>query len=158
VRADDRAGSTAAISKTVPGLVTGLGIGGLERHRAGLSAGQQPSNRVPSIVLISRIKRESKSVMRKMSLLLCVLLAGCQGCSNANGAGPERRPPLKIGLVTWLGYGPFYIAKEKGFLEENKVDVELERIEGDVERRAAIASGRLDGIGSHPGRHDRITL
>jgi ABC-type nitrate/sulfonate/bicarbonate transport systems, periplasmic components len=45
-----------------------------------------------------------------------------------------------------LGYGPFYIAKEKGFLKENNVEAEFEKIEGDVERRAAIASGNLDGI------------
>jgi len=54
--------------------------------------------------------------------------------------------PLRLGLVTWIGYGPFYVAKERGFFKEYNVDVDLQRIEGDVERRAAIASGRLDGI------------
>src|SRR5262249_16071566 len=39
-----------------------------------------------------------------------------------------------------------YIAQEKGFFKNNDVSVDLQRIEGDVERRAAIASGRLDGI------------
>src|SRR5207302_4027509 len=59
---------------------------------------------------------------------------------------PGNTPPLRIGLVTWIGYGPLYIAQEKGFFREQKLDVDLQRIEGDVERRAAIASGRLDGI------------
>jgi NitT/TauT family transport system substrate-binding protein len=77
--------------------------------------------------------------------LISVLLMGCSSKPGGSGAG-QGKPPLKIGLVTWVGYGPFYIAKEKGFFKENNVEVDFEKIEGDVERRAAIASGNLDGI------------
>lgn len=83
---------------------------------------------------------------RKLPLVFCFILViniFLAGCNGSNQAGPA---PLKIGIVTWLGYGPFYIAKEKGFLKENNIDIQLEKIEGDVERRAAIASGNLDGI------------
>ncbi len=80
-------------------------------------------------------------MIKKLAAIVAVALL-C-GCKNS-GAPPQT--PLKIGLVTWIGYGPFYVAKEKGFFAENNVDVQFERIEGDVERRAAIASGRLDGI------------
>jgi NitT/TauT family transport system substrate-binding protein len=73
--------------------------------------------------------------------MVCILLLACSGKSGSNG-----KAPLKIGLVTWLGYGPFYIAQEKGYFKENNVEVQLEKIEGDVERRAAIASGNLDAI------------
>lgn len=45
-----------------------------------------------------------------------------------------------------MGYGPFYIARERGFFKDNNLDVVLEIIDGEVERRAAIAAGRLDGI------------
>lgn len=75
-------------------------------------------------------------------VMVCILLLACNGRSG----GPQGKGPLKIGLVTWLGYGPFYIAQEKGFFKENNVEVQLEKIEGDVERRAAIASGNLDAI------------
>lgn len=82
-------------------------------------------------------------MLRKVIIVTvgCVLLLACSGRS-----GPQGKSPLKIGLVTWLGYGPFYIAQEKGFFKENNVEVQLEKIEGDVERRAAIASGNLDAI------------
>lgn len=73
--------------------------------------------------------------------IIGLLLIGCNG-----SRGPQGKGPLKIGLVTWLGYGPFYIAQEKGYFKENNVEVQLEKIEGDVERRAAIASGNLDAI------------
>ena len=83
------------------------------------------------------------TMLRKIVLIATVglFLIACNG-----SRGPQGKGPLKIGLVTWLGYGPFYIAQEKGYFKENNVDVQLEKIEGDVERRAAIASGNLDAI------------
>ena len=78
--------------------------------------------------------------MKKLAWLLLLSLTGCGGRTSTAPV------PFKIGLVTWIGYGPFYVAQEKGFFKENNVQVELQRIEGDVERRAAIASGRLDGV------------
>ena len=79
----------------------------------------------------------------KLHVTLAAILLLTWGCART---GSQPREPLKIGLVTWIGYGPFYVATEKGYFAENGVEVQLERIEGDVERRAAIASGRLDGI------------
>lgn len=78
--------------------------------------------------------------MKKLFIVLVVLLVGCQTTPR------ESKEPLKIGLVTWIGYGPFYVAAERGFFKENGVEVILERIEGDAARRAAIASGALHGI------------
>jgi NitT/TauT family transport system substrate-binding protein len=78
--------------------------------------------------------------MKKLTWLLLILMTGCREKSAAPAG------PMRLGLVTWIGYGPFYVAKEKGFFKENNVEVDLQRIEGDVERRAAIASGQLDGI------------
>jgi len=67
------------------------------------------------------------------------------GCGEKRTT-PATVAPLRIGLVTWIGYGPLYVAQEKGYFKEQNVQVDLQRIEGDVERRAAIASGQLDGI------------
>lgn len=85
-------------------------------------------------------------MIRRVVVLICMcLLVGCQPTRNTSGPN-QGASVLKIGVLTWLGYGPLYIAKEKGFFNENNIDVQLEKIEGDVERRAAIASGRLDGV------------
>jgi len=83
--------------------------------------------------------------MSKTAIGVLLILATFSGCRERT-LTPDRRTPLRIGLVTWIGYGPLYIAKEKKFFEEQGIDVDLQRIEGDVERRAAIASGNLDGI------------
>src|SRR2546430_1151545 len=55
---------------------------------------------------------------------------------------------FRIAFNTWVGYGPFYIAQEKGFFKEEGLNVELQRIEGTGERRAALISGRIEALGS----------
>jgi NitT/TauT family transport system substrate-binding protein len=67
------------------------------------------------------------------SLLLGLIVAG--------GAGAE---PLKVGLSIWVGYGPLYIAKDKGFFDEEGVDVELIVMEDPKLRFAALAAGQID--------------
>lgn len=52
--------------------------------------------------------------------------------------------PLKIAHSTWVGYGPFYIAQERGFFEEEGLDVELILMEDTKTRIPALAAGRID--------------
>ena len=59
---------------------------------------------------------------------------------------PAAAEPLKIRYSIWVGYGPLFIAKEKGFFKEEKVDVELVNIEDPKEGFVALAAGRLDGV------------
>ena len=40
-------------------------------------------------------------------------------------AGPVEAGSLKLAHSTWVGYGPFYIARDKGFFKDEGVDVEL---------------------------------
>ncbi|EPD51354.1 ABC transporter substrate-binding protein [Paenisporosarcina sp. FSL H8-0542] len=79
------------------------------------------------------------------SLMLLVTLGACgkEGESTASGKSGE---PLKVTLPTWTGYGPLFLAKEKGFFEKNGLDVELSIIEGLGERKAALAGGKIDGM------------
>ena len=44
-------------------------------------------------------------------------------------AGVAAAEPLKIRYSVWVGYGPLFLAREKGFLKEEKVDVELINME-----------------------------
>lgn len=59
-----------------------------------------------------------------------------------------KKEPFRIGFSTWVGYGPFYVAQEKGFFAEEGLNVELIRMEGTGEKRAALLSKRLEGLGS----------
>jgi NitT/TauT family transport system substrate-binding protein len=61
-----------------------------------------------------------------------------------NPPKPAQRP-LRVAVVTWVGFGPFYIAADKGFFKQEGLDVNLVRIDDFAARRAALASGDLDG-------------
>ncbi len=53
---------------------------------------------------------------------------------------------IRMALPTWVGYGALYVAQDKGFFEEQGLDVELSIIEGLAERKQALISGNLDGL------------
>ncbi len=56
---------------------------------------------------------------------------------------PEKEvQTVRIGMVTFPGYAPFYLANDKGFFED--VNVELLRIEAIGDIRAAMNSGKID--------------
>lgn len=60
----------------------------------------------------------------------------------------SKRGSFRVAFNTWVGYGPFYVAKEKGFFKDEGLDVDLQRIEGTGDRRAALIAGRIEALGS----------
>jgi NitT/TauT family transport system substrate-binding protein len=56
--------------------------------------------------------------------------------------------PFRIGFNTWVGYGPLYVAQEAGIFKKHNLNVELIRLEGTGERRAALLAKRIDALGS----------
>lgn len=79
------------------------------------------------------------------SILLLFSLAAC-GKEQSSNSAKKSSEPLKVTLPTWTGYGPLFLAKEKGFFEKNGIDVELSIVEGLGERKQALASGKMDGM------------
>jgi len=82
------------------------------------------------------------TVLLLVAMFLTIALAGCGGQEQKEGE-PVK---IKIGHATWVGYGPLYIAKEKGFFQENGIDPELTIIEDEAQYAAAVTSGELDGL------------
>lgn len=103
---------------------------------------------------MSCIRREREHFRSKWNLatqacFLIVILAtgGCRDGSRPK-SGSESPKSFNIGMVTFAGYAPFYLAKEKGFF--NGVAVELHRIEEIATIRAAMANGKLDAYLATP--------
>lgn len=55
---------------------------------------------------------------------------------------------LKIGLLTWIGIAPFYVAQELGLFAKYHVDVTFVLLEKNDDRTAALLSGEVDLIDS----------
>jgi len=58
---------------------------------------------------------------------------------------PQAGQPakVKLAIVTWVGYGPFFVAKEKGFFQKQGVDVDIVKIEEPGARHSALISGNV---------------
>jgi len=62
-------------------------------------------------------------------------------CSRA-----EPRRTYRIGLGPWVGFGPLYLARDKGYFAAESVQVELIVLTGLAERNSALRSGQLDAL------------
>lgn len=84
-----------------------------------------------------------------MKRLFLMLTLAAQIALSALPAAAESAPAeIKIAHATWVGYGPLYIARERGFFADNGLDVELLVIEDESQYAAALASGNIDGLGN----------
>jgi len=74
------------------------------------------------------------------SALLKALMISAALPLMASGAWAET---LKIGAQPWLGYGPLWVAEEKGFFKEAGLDVEIVNFNWDQDLTAGLVSGNL---------------
>ena len=91
------------------------------------------------------ITRRAALVAVVLLVCCCLLATNCRKTPGTNG-GSGR--PFRIGMVSFAGYAPLYLAKEKGFFGD--LDVQLERIEEVPSIRAAIVRGDLNAYLATP--------
>jgi NitT/TauT family transport system substrate-binding protein len=65
-----------------------------------------------------------------------------------SGQAPAQADTITIAHSTWVGYGPLYIARDKGFFKENGVDVDLVIMEDPKERFPTLMADRIQMIAS----------
>lgn len=65
--------------------------------------------------------------------------------SCAFGTKPTEDTSLKMGLLPILDVLPFYIARDKGYFEEEGIQVELVPVKSAQERDALMQAGEIDG-------------
>jgi len=88
--------------------------------------------------------REHRS-RRLAAPLLCFALAisllcvpGCRKNSQLH--------TYRIGLGPFAGFGPLYLARDKGFFKDAGIDAELIVLTGLAERNSALKAGRIDAL------------
>jgi NitT/TauT family transport system substrate-binding protein len=67
---------------------------------------------------------------------------------TALGTAPAKAETIKIAHSTWVGYGPLYIARDKGFFKKHGVDVDLTVMEDPKLRFTALRAGQIQVIAS----------
>ncbi|WP_265445460.1 ABC transporter substrate-binding protein [Acetivibrio straminisolvens] len=95
-------------------------------------------------------KRISISIV--LLLVASMILSGCggQGAQKAGPANPDGKKELKkfnIGYLASPGHVLYFVAKEKGYFEEEGLDAELFLFTNSGEGLNAISSGKVD-VGS----------
>ncbi len=83
----------------------------------------------------------TKRITLIVLLLLALVLTACAGATPSKPAAPVQ---VRIGTQPWIGYGPWWVAKEKGIFEKYGLQVELVDFIEDKEVNAAFASGDMN--------------
>ena len=83
-----------------------------------------------------------KGIWQLAALLLCMALLPVMDAATA------RADTVKIAHSTWVGYGPLYIARDKGIFKKNGVDVDLIVMEDPKERFPTLMADKIQMIAS----------
>ncbi|MEG6523776.1 ABC transporter substrate-binding protein [Desulfotomaculum sp. 1211_IL3151] len=98
--------------------------------------------------------KKSFALLVTLLMILTVALTGCGGGQKeeskegANKASESKPVSFKLAHATWVGYGPLYIAKEKGFFDKYGIHPELVVIEDESQYAGALASGQIQALGN----------
>jgi NitT/TauT family transport system substrate-binding protein len=79
-----------------------------------------------------------------LCISLIVFATGCGQKTNTSSQPGARK--YRIGLGPWIGFGPLYLAQDKGFFKDAGCEVELIVLTGIAERNSALKSGRIDAL------------
>jgi len=83
--------------------------------------------------------------MYKLLIIVVGLVFTLVGCANSNENIQQPDTPIRIGVNSWVGVGPLYIADELGFFEEEGANIELSFFEDQATGMADLAQRKNDG-------------
>jgi NitT/TauT family transport system substrate-binding protein len=78
-------------------------------------------------------------------LVVAATLLGSSACQRKIEQ-PPAEAPLKLTVNSWVGWGPLFIAREKGYFDGLKLDIAFTEDAG--ARRSAMIAGQVDGYAS----------
>jgi NitT/TauT family transport system substrate-binding protein len=99
------------------------------------------------------MKNKPVHFLISLSLALLLLLTANGGVAPSMAQTPAATEEaagtvtkIKIGYSVWVGYGPLFIAQEKGYFKDAGLEVELVKVEDPKDRFVALAGKQLDGL------------
>lgn len=83
-------------------------------------------------------------VLATATLITTVMLSGCRSNTSASSGGDPGT--ITLGMSTWIGYAPLWVAEKKGFFKKEGVDVKITKIEDAGNLKTAFAANKVQGI------------
>jgi NitT/TauT family transport system substrate-binding protein len=77
-------------------------------------------------------------------LVVSLLFPGMAIAQSTPEATSGEPVPLRLAVSSWVGYGPLWLAVERGFFDEEGVAVDLTLVEVSADRITAMQADRLD--------------
>ncbi len=84
--------------------------------------------------------------MKKRLLISLLLVCFSLGAFVTATPALAKKTQIKLGVQPWLGYGPWWIAEQKGFFKKHNLDVKVVNFTWDADMGAAVASGNVQVI------------
>lgn len=72
-----------------------------------------------------------------------VALTGCATSGGDEGGG--ELTPFTLGINSWTGYGPWYVAQDQGYLEDAGIDLDL-LLYNEADYVSLASTGQVDGM------------
>ncbi len=92
-------------------------------------------------------------------LFAALLLAACgsdDSTTATSGGDSGGTTEVAIGTQPWIGYGPLWIADEKGFDTENGVDIKMVNFSTDQDLESGFASGKFQAASNANNTYIRL--
>jgi len=90
--------------------------------------------------------------MLAVALVVGMLGAACSSDSSsttssggASGGTSSAPVPITVTMTSWVGYGLFHLADEKGFFADHGVDMTIAVVEDEANNPAALSSNQIQG-------------
>jgi NitT/TauT family transport system substrate-binding protein len=95
--------------------------------------------------------------MKRLGVILIGIALLGAACSNDDGGGgggnaspgggqTDTGPvPITVTMTSWVGYGLFHLAEEKGFFDDHGVDMTISVVEDESNNAAALESNEFQG-------------
>lgn len=80
-------------------------------------------------------------INRLQGSTMCFVLVLAFAASSCSHSSQPSSAPFTVGVVTWVGSGPFFLARDKGLFNGLNVDIRI--IDDAAGRRAALAHGAI---------------
>lgn len=85
-----------------------------------------------------------KKVQMKVLIIGLILILALTGCSQTGKEEPKQK--LKLGILPVDDSLPLIVADQKGYFDEENLDVELITFQSAVESQSAMQAGQIDGM------------